>query len=50
VFHTANLAWAQDTQHMHDVLKTAESTLLDIITNYDITDKQAAAMYGQVGL
>ena len=50
VFHTANLAWAQDTQHMHDVLKTAETTLLDIITNYDITDKQAAAMYGQVGL
>jgi WXG100 family type VII secretion target len=50
VFHAANLAWAQDTQHMHDVLKTAETTLLDIITNYDITDKQAAAMYGQVGL
>ena|SRR5215212_1198027 len=49
-FATAQSNWNLDCTHMHDVLKTAETTLMDIITNYDITDKQAADMYAQVGL
>jgi WXG100 family type VII secretion target len=50
VFTNAQTNWNTDCTHMHDVLKTAETTLMDIITNYDITDKQAADMYAQVGL
>ena len=50
VFDAAETAWNNDINHIHDVLVMAENTLDDIVTNYDITDKQAAAMYHKVGL
>jgi WXG100 family type VII secretion target len=49
-FTVAQDKWNADCTHMHAVLVKAESTLNDIVTNYDITDKQAAAMYQSVGL
>jgi WXG100 family type VII secretion target len=49
-FSTAQSKWNTDCNHMHSVLTKAESTLEDIVTNYDITDKQAADMYHTVGL
>jgi WXG100 family type VII secretion target len=49
-FTHAQQNWNSDCTNMHSVLKSAESTLTDIVTNYDITDRQAAALYGQVGL
>lgn len=42
--------WNTDLTDMHNILKNAETTLTQIVQNYDITDKQAAQMWSSVGL